>query len=255
MNLREQANRLRQLPLTDVASHLGGKQHPQDRQRWDFQNCAVWVGKGEASHRFYDHRTSHGGGGAIDLTMYVLGCRFKEAVDRLSGLSSGRTASAVRLSAQTMTDAQAPAFFSPPKTSPQHQGIVFDFLATARGLPAHVIEPFMAAGDIYADSRRNAVFVCRAPDGQVTGAELRAPEKLRTRGWPLEADVAWVSSPSRIRPPLSLSSSSPPWMRLPTRPVPGVGRHHHLDCWRPGDMPCNGGARSEARSVRYRRRI
>ncbi len=95
MNLREQANRLRQLPLADVASHLGGKQHPQDRQRWDFQNCAVWVGKTENSHRFYDHRTSHGGGGAIDLTMYVLGCSFKEAVDRLSGLSSGRMASAV----------------------------------------------------------------------------------------------------------------------------------------------------------------
>lgn len=181
-NLREQANRVRQLPLANVAKHLGGEQNPQDRQRWDFPNCAVWIGKGANSHRFYDHRNSQGGGGAIDFAIYVLGCTFKEAVDRLSVLASGSPASAVRPSAQPDAQARGPALFSPPKANPQHQGVVFDFLTNARGLPAYVIEPVTAAGEIYSDSRRNAVFVCRAPDGQVTGAELRGTGKTPYKG-------------------------------------------------------------------------
>lgn len=180
-NLREQANRARQLPLTDVASYLGGARHSQDKQRWDFQNCAVWIGKGENGHRFYDHHTCQGGGGAIDLTMYVLGCSFKHAIGRLNSLT-GDDIPLPNPPVPSGLPANEPDSFSLPKAYVQHHGIVFDYLTNTRGLPVHVVELVMAAGDVYADSRRNATFVCRAPNGHVTGAELRGTGKTPYKG-------------------------------------------------------------------------
>ena len=180
-NLRQQANRARQLPLIEVASYIGGTQHSQDKQRWDFPNCAVWIGKGENSHRFYDHRACQGGGGAIDLAMYVLGCSFKEAIARLNSLTCDGV-TAMKPPALPGLPTREPTSFSLPKAYAQHKGLVFDYLAHIRGLPIHVVEPVMAASDVYADIRRNAVFICRAPDGQVTGAELRGTGKTPFKG-------------------------------------------------------------------------
>lgn len=181
-NLREQANRVRQLPLTDVAGHLGGTQDRQDNQRWDFPNCAVWIGKGKNSNRFYDHRTCRGGGGAIDLAMYVLGCDFKEAVLRLGDLASGRSMPPSKVLGMHRPSTMELDTFSLPHACPQHQALVLDYLTNTRRLPAHVVEPVLATGEIYADSRRNAVFVCRAPDGLVSGAELRGTGKTSYKG-------------------------------------------------------------------------
>lgn len=181
-NLREQANRVRQLPLTDVAGHLGGTQDSQDKQRWDFTNCAVWIGKGENGNRFYDHRTCHGGGGAIDFAMYVLSCDFKEAVRRLCDQASGSSMPPSKALGMHRTSTTDLVTFSLPHACPQHQALVFDYLTNTRRLPAHVVEPVLATGDVYADSRRNAVFVCRAPDGLVSGAELRGTGKTPYKG-------------------------------------------------------------------------
>ena len=47
-----------------------------------------------------------------------------------------------------------------------------EFLRTARGLDPDLLVRYRRARLLYADARRNAVFVCRDPVGAVTSAEL-----------------------------------------------------------------------------------
>lgn len=169
-NLREIANLLRSLPLLEVANLLGGAQDTEDGQRWDFEHCSVWIGKGNNSQRFYDHKAGKGGGGAIDLVMYVHGCDFKDAVSVLSGLT-GQSGVAKR-----QTAAQPPVLkskFIPPKGVEKHMDSVLMYLIEKRKLSRKIVESLINSGDIFADSRRNAVFLCQDLNRQVTGAELR----------------------------------------------------------------------------------
>ncbi len=169
-NLREIANHVRSLPLLDVVNLLGGAQDSEDKQRWDFENCSVWLGKGQDSQRFYDHHAGKGGGGAIDLVMYVEGCDFKHAVSMLSGLIGQSDFT------QRKTAVHQPVLksnFIPPKRVEKHRDRVLAYLIEQRKLSKKIVEPLIQKGDIYADSRRNAVFLCHGIDGAVSGAELR----------------------------------------------------------------------------------
>jgi hypothetical protein len=47
------------------------------------------------------------------------------------------------------------------------------YLVAQRRLPAAILEPLLASGDLYADARANAVFLLRDPQGRPVGAELR----------------------------------------------------------------------------------
>ncbi len=178
-NLREIAKCVRELPLIDVVPHLGGIQDVKDRQRWDFEHCSVWLGKGNNSQRFYDHRAGKGGGGAIDLVMYIQGCDFKDAVSVLSGLT-GQSGVAKR-----QTAAQPPVLkskFIPPKDVEKHMDSVLMYLIEKRKLSKKVVESLINSCDIYADSRRNAVFLCHDIDGAVSGAELRGTGSQTFKG-------------------------------------------------------------------------
>jgi|GEM_PF-4723774 len=86
-NLHEMANRYRDISLEDVVNFLGGDRDHADPQRWKLHDKSVWLGKGNDCQRFYDHKSGKGGGGAIDLVMYVEQCTFKVAVERLSLMS------------------------------------------------------------------------------------------------------------------------------------------------------------------------
>lgn len=174
-NIREQANRARNLPLEDVAALLGGSRSPHDRQRWDFAGCSIWIGKGENSQRFFDHHASRGGGGAIDLAMYVLGSDFKAALASLMALQDGATGvhrnrgAAMRPIATPLE----PTSFVAPKSCPQYLPRLAEYMTQSRCLPASIVAGVMNLGVVYPDSRRNAVFLCHSPGGDVTGAELR----------------------------------------------------------------------------------
>lgn len=172
---REHANRIRNLPLEDVAALLGGSRSPQDKQRWDFAGCTIWIGKGEDSQRFFDHHAGRGGGGAIDLAMYVLGSDFKAALASLMALQDG-TAGVHRNREEAMRPIAAPSeqtSFVAPKSCPQYRPRLSEFLTRSRCLPASIVTHVMNLGLVYPDSRRNAVFLCHSPGGDVTGAELR----------------------------------------------------------------------------------
>lgn len=83
-NWREVATRCRELPLGEVLLALGGSPDPKDRQKWLTPSGPVWLGTGKDSQKFFDHVSGKGGGGAIDLVMYVQRCSFKEAVSLLA---------------------------------------------------------------------------------------------------------------------------------------------------------------------------
>lgn len=180
LSLRDMADRVRDLPLIDVASHLGGEQDLLDKQRWDFPDCSVWFGKGGDSDRFYDHRAGKGGGGAIDLAMHVLGCDFKQAVNTLTPLA-GDPALSKKAPAAKLSGTDGVAFLQP-KAFSQHIRRLVDYLTKTRGLPERVIEPLIAQGVIYPDSRRNAVFLCHDHEGNITGAELRGTSTTPFKG-------------------------------------------------------------------------
>src|SRR5450830_538264 len=97
-NLHVKANQYRDTSLEDVINFLGGNRDPADPQKWKLHDKSVWLGKGQDSQRFYDHQSGMGGGGAIDLIMYVEDCTFKVAVERLS-LMHGDTCSAKQVRA------------------------------------------------------------------------------------------------------------------------------------------------------------
>lgn len=172
--IREQANRARNLPLDVVADYLGGCRSRHDKQRWDFPGCSIWIGTGEDSQRFYDHHAGRGGGGAIDMAMHVLGCSFKDALKTLMAMDGDARSPVSKAVApkRIPTPTETTPFVSP-KPCPQHQLRLIEFLTRARGLPNSAITHAVELGLVYLDSRRNAVFLCHAPNGTVTGAELR----------------------------------------------------------------------------------
>ena len=169
-NLREIANQVRGTPLNHVAQFLGGTQDKRDKQRWIFSSCSVWLGKDKDCDRFFDHQAGKGGGGAIDLVIYVLNCGFQEAVTTLAA-SVGSEAKAVKIT--PMAKVAAVQNFLAPKACPECPALLYEFLTGTRMLPKHVVDLAIADGRIYADTRRNAVFLCHDPRGRVTGAELR----------------------------------------------------------------------------------
>jgi hypothetical protein len=64
--------------------------------------------------------------------------------------------------------------FTPPQPAPEHWQHVREHLTEARALPRGYIDRLHELGDLYADAKRNAVFVCRDPEtNRITGAEIK----------------------------------------------------------------------------------
>ena len=66
------ADRLRQLPLQQVARRLGYRRDPRNRQRWKRAGSVLSI----RGQRFFDHCADRGGGGAIDLVLHARPCSF-----------------------------------------------------------------------------------------------------------------------------------------------------------------------------------
>ncbi|PZO72376.1 MAG: hypothetical protein DI629_20880 [Mesorhizobium amorphae] len=177
------AARMRALPLSDVLDALGFENDPQNRAQW------VHGPKGARTHRvnvdgtrWFDLAAERGRGGAIDLVQHVLGTDFKGSLAWLADrFGDGATAADLTATlAQQARGAVAEAIaerppFVPPEPAPENWPAVRSYLTDKRALPARAVDELHARGDVYADQRRNAVFVCRDTSGEVTGAELKSP--------------------------------------------------------------------------------
>lgn len=159
---RARAERLRAAPLEPLAARLGYRRDPSNRARWKRAGSVLSI----SGEKFFDHRSGRGGGGAIDLVMRARRCGFRAAVEFLaaagplppapSDAPASRPANGLRL---------------PPRAE-RHWPQVHAFLVQGRGLDPRLLRLCRRAGILYADPRRNAVFLCRNRARQVTGAEI-----------------------------------------------------------------------------------
>lgn len=159
------ADRVRDLPLAALAVQLGYRPDPGNPARWKLPGSVLSISGG----KFFDHRRDRGGGGAIDLVMHVRRCRFQAAVEFLER-HAGLPLPAPVPASPHIPDRRRALRLPPP--ADRLWLPVRDFLAAARGLDPALLERCRQDGILYADSRRNAVFVCRDRCQHPVGAEL-----------------------------------------------------------------------------------
>lgn len=177
---KEVAGQMRALPLPDVLDALGFVQDKHDKLKWRAEGFRISVGEGAKSGKWFDHLAEHGRGGAIDLVSYVMDTDFRGSVSWLAD-RFGPGAAAADVTAQMHRGAVAEVEtaikerppFAPPSPAPNHWPDVRRYLIEERALPTSYIDKLHESGDVYADARRNAVFLCRGAGGVPTGAEIK----------------------------------------------------------------------------------
>jgi hypothetical protein len=183
---KDVAAQMRALPLPDVLDALGFVQDPDDPHQWRAEGHRISLGTRAKTGKWFDHDAGRGRGGAIDLVAHVMGTDFKGALawlaDRFgpgaaaADMMARMQAEAVRTVAEAVEERPA---FTPPAPAPEHWPQVRRHLVQARALPASYLDKLHERGDIYADARRNAVFICRDGSGAVIGAELKGTAARR----------------------------------------------------------------------------
>ncbi len=187
------ANKVRDLPLEQVAYELGLDTDPKDKHKWENSNHIINI----TGSKFYDWKEFKGGGGAIDLVMHVNQCDFKQAVAWLSDrLGESATLTATTYHALEIIKSEPLAPFVKPVENSSHWEQVRSYLKSQRRLPGVLVEHLHEQGLIYADDKQNLVSVRRDLSGQtITGASLRgtvgtdnkfkglAPGSKRSQGW------------------------------------------------------------------------
>ncbi|MEM5538010.1 MobV family relaxase [Neptuniibacter pectenicola] len=166
---------LRDLPLDQIAEELGLS---WDRRKKQFKSEHHAIAfKGQKFKDFkMDNRVVDGkklGGGAIDLVMHVENCSFKQAKDFLAscfGVERVAGHEAINHYRQAAQEIEKKELIMP-QPVPEYLEHVKCYLIEERKLSPKVLEVLIEKGDLYADERKNAVFVCRNLKGKVTGAE------------------------------------------------------------------------------------
>lgn len=156
-----QTDRLREIPLEAVLRASGAQPDPHDMAKWHTSHGVLSVN----GMKFINWNLGRGGGGAIDLAMYLNTMNFRAALAWLAQrFPSGVSSPATR--------GPKPSFTLPPP-DPAQLFTVRRYLTSDRRLPALLVEPLIQAGQIYADPRANAVFLLLGKEQRAVGAELR----------------------------------------------------------------------------------
>lgn len=166
-------NLLRNIPLEEVLERFGETRCKKDPQRnWQTQVGRITV----TGTKFFNHDCETGGGGAIDLVMHVGNMSFKEAITWLGGVSMGTTPVQKKRETKHFQDlGHSPSPIQPspntqiPESSERNWLAVREYLAKERHIPYPVLDKLHEEGRIYADSKKNAVFL----NSEETGCELR----------------------------------------------------------------------------------
>lgn len=175
---KAQADQMRSLALTDVADALGYVQDKTDPKKWSHPATSSNISINGS--KFFDHNAGKGGGGGIDLAKHAMETDFKGALSWLAA-NFGSGAAAADLTVVRMAEAKRDVSqaakerdpFEPPWQSEPNWQHVRSWLIETRGLPADEVDRLHSKGDVYADDRRNAVFISRNAAGAAVGAELK----------------------------------------------------------------------------------
>lgn len=173
---KEQANRLREIPLADVAASLGLFPDPEDRTK--IRDEAGEFSISITGQKFKSWKHDVGGGGAIDLVKHVLEVDFQGAVAWLaprydqadivgSHLAEKRrdlereekaAKKAVAVISKAVEAGKRPEYSPPPRVD---ANLVHArrWLTETRGIARRLVDAAIEAGKLYADKFRNAVFL------------------------------------------------------------------------------------------------
>ncbi|MES1026597.1 MobV family relaxase [Gloeocapsa sp. BRSZ] len=168
---QELADKVRDIPLEQVAYELGLEPEPKDKHKWQHEKYMINI----TGSKFYDWQHLKGGGGAIDLVMHVNQCDFKQAVAWLNDrLGEGATLQAATYKTRVIIQTEQLRPFVPPTLDEDKWLSVKTYLTRERRLPSSLVDNLHDAGLIYADSKQNVVFIRRTLDeSTITGATLR----------------------------------------------------------------------------------
>jgi hypothetical protein len=227
-DFRRQADLVRDIPLEVVLTSWGAVRDRQDKARWHSPRGPLSV----TGTKFFSWHDSQGGGGAIDLVMYLGGWEARQAIGWLAR-HLGQHLAAANPTAGTSADAGPASRPDSPSDSaassragappghehgdppsrrgprPQlhlptarltHLPRVRRYLLQQRGLSATILASLIDEGKVYGDARGNAVFVMVAgKPNRPIGAELRGTGHRVWRGLApgtcKNAGYFWIGDP------------------------------------------------------------
>jgi len=171
--IRNKANIVRNIELKAVLERTGCIKDSCDKAKWHTPEGVISV----TGQKFMNWTEGKGGGGAIDLTMHLTGCDFKTAVFWLSDNFPDYYLQTSKESVPILNQA-----FPLPKRNDSRLQQIIKYLRDDRCIPARLIDFLVRSGNLYADSRANAVFLLLGKEKKVVGAELRGTTHLKRHG-------------------------------------------------------------------------
>ncbi len=161
----ERANAVRGIPLESILILHGAQRDLRDRNRWRTARGNLSV----TGTQFMNWMENKGGGGAIDLVMHLDKVPYQEALIWLE-THFGRI-----LPQLSPPSAKRPRSLQLPGRTEAGLASVRHYLTFERHLRDELVESVITRGAIYADARRNAVFLMvQGADNKAVGAELRS---------------------------------------------------------------------------------
>lgn len=172
--------RIRAVPLESVLEGFGAQRDPKDpKHNWRVAGSRITV----TGDRFFDHNAERGGGGAVDLTLHLMGHdtkkpsreAFRSAVQWLGATERVAQAAVVqeqRHAAPASIEATA-SKQEPPLPDASRLPRVRHYLTEVRGIPSSLVDSAIGQGRVFADSKGNAVFRLFDAEGKEVGFEKR----------------------------------------------------------------------------------
>lgn len=174
--IKDMANRLREIPLIDVIDITGAIRDKYDKRKWHSSQGTISI----TGQKFMNWSIQKGGGGAIDLIMHLEQLNFKSAVIWLSNYFSRGN-----LPPPHYIQPAINSIFHIPEKNKKNLPQVINYLNQKRKIPIYLIQELIDSGNLYADNRLNAVFLLIGKEKKVVGAELRGTSQKRWRGMAL----------------------------------------------------------------------
>jgi len=203
---RQEWERLRSMPLEDVARRTGYVKDRYDRKKWRSGTSVISIN----GTKFFDHLACKGGGGAIDLVIHAQGCSFQEACDILGdwmGTSPGGNSSPL----PPPTPRHRTEEIETPKIPEANEVTwqkVCHWLVNTRCLDETLLETCRKRNLLHADARGNAVFLCRNAAGDVTGAEIVGPQFKGMASGSRKARGSFHIGPEHVSPTVAVLTES-----------------------------------------------
>lgn len=193
--LRRQQEQLRDLPLEDVAWHLGLDRDHQQPGIWNAHGYIININNSKWNNFAPSQKQS--GDSSIDLVMHVNQCNYRQAIawlhDNFGEIGVERAVIAqARQVATEFAQFEPRSQFVPPSPDERQWQVVHNYLTQNRGVMPNFVQALHEQGLIYADEQQNAVFLIRDLDGETKGAFSMAIRgkgqgyvagSKRTEGW------------------------------------------------------------------------